>query len=104
LAKGDASGAQKQAQEAISIADKYSGKPLLYRAQALLGGALDKLGKPQEALDAYAQAASALDWIRGSLRPEHVAGFLAQSDVRGCLRAALRRLERAGRAPEALRG
>src|SRR5262249_31231579 len=97
-------GARRQALEAISIADKYSGKPLVYRAQALLGSALDKLGKPQEALEAYAQAASALDWIRGSLRPEHVAGFLGQSEERGLLRAALPRLQKAGRAPEALRG
>jgi len=104
LAKGDAEGARRLALEAISIADKYSGKPLSYRAQALLGASLDKLGKPQEATDAYAQAASALDWIRGSLRPEHVAAFLAQSEVRGFLRAALPRLEKAGRAPEALRG
>jgi eukaryotic-like serine/threonine-protein kinase len=104
LARGDAEGAHRQAQEAIAIAEKYSGRPIVYRAQALLGHALDKQGKGAEALDAYAEAARTLDWIRGSLRPEHVAGFLARPQVRAFLRAATPRLEKVGRLPNALRG
>ncbi|HEY7515981.1 MAG TPA: tetratricopeptide repeat protein, partial [Vicinamibacteria bacterium] len=104
LAKGDGAGARRQAEEAIQIAEKYSGRPVVYRAQALLGAALDKQGKPTEALEAYAQAARTLDWIRGSLRPEHVAGFMAQAHVKGFLRAASPRLEKVGRLPDAFRG
>ncbi len=104
LAKGDEEGARRQAQEAIDIAEKYSGRPVVYRAHALRGQCLDKQGKTAEALDAYAQAARTLDWIRGSLRPEHVAGFMAQAQVRNFLRAASPRLEKVGRLPESLRG
>ncbi len=104
LATGDAEGARRQAQEAIALAEKYEGRPVIYRGQALLGQALDKQGKGAPALDAYASAARTLDWIRGSLRPEHVAGFLAQPQVKGFLRAATPRLEKVGRLPESLRG
>src|SRR5262249_51448453 len=54
FAKGDAEGARRQAEEATEIADNYEGRPVVFRAQTLLGEALDKQGKAAEALEAYA--------------------------------------------------
>jgi tetratricopeptide (TPR) repeat protein len=101
LARKDPEAARKQAIDAIAIAEKFSGRPMIQRAQTVLGDALEKLGREPEALDAYAKAAAALDWIRGSLKPEHVAPFMARTDVQGFLRETLPKLERGGRAQEA---
>jgi eukaryotic-like serine/threonine-protein kinase len=101
LARKDAGAARKQAMDATAIAEKFSGRPMIHRAQVALGEALEKLGREAEALDAYAKAATALDWIRGSLKPEHVGPFMAQSEVQDFLRATLPKLEKGGRAQEA---
>jgi tetratricopeptide (TPR) repeat protein/TolB-like protein len=101
LAKGQAEAARKAAVEAISIADKFSGRPTLYKAYASLGEALEKLKRPEESIDAYAKAASTLDWIRGSLLPEHMNSFTARADVQSLIKKAVGVLEKAGRTAEA---
>jgi tetratricopeptide (TPR) repeat protein len=101
LAKGDPESARKAALDAISLAEKFSGRPVLYQASDTLGQALDRLKREPEAIDAYARAAGTLEWIRGSLRPEHVASFMARHDVQAFLRKTLPRLEKGGRAAEA---
>jgi tetratricopeptide (TPR) repeat protein len=101
LAKPDAEGARKAAQEAALLADKFSGKPTLAAALVVQAQALEKLGKKDEALDAYAKAASTLDWIRGSLKPEHVESYMARPDVQALLKEALPRLQKGGRTAEA---
>ncbi|MES1210980.1 MAG: hypothetical protein ABUL63_01470, partial [Acidobacteriota bacterium] len=101
LAKADAPGSLRTAQEAALLAEKFSGKPTLARALAVSAQALEKLGKNDEALDAYAKAASTLDWIRGSLKPEHVESYMARPDVQALLKEALPRLQKGGRTAEA---
>ena len=66
-------------------------------ARAALARALEKLGRPAEATDAWARAAADLDWIRGSLKPEHAQAFMARADIQSFLGEALPRLEKAGR-------
>jgi hypothetical protein len=70
-------------------------------ARAALGAALDRLGRGAEAADAWSRAAADLDWIRGSVKPEHVSGFMARRDVQALLGASLARLDKAGRSDEA---
>jgi tetratricopeptide (TPR) repeat protein len=100
-AQGRSEKAREAALDAISMADKYSGRPVLYRAYAILGGALSGLGREQEALDAYTRAASELDWIRGSLRPEQVDSFMGRPDVRAVVQETLTALDTGGRGDEA---
>ena len=100
LARGEAEPARRAALEALSLADRFSGRPLLYRTNGVLGDALAKLGRPADALEAYAKAASILDWIRGSLPPEDVAAFISRPDVKVFARRALAVLDKSGR-PEA---
>jgi tetratricopeptide (TPR) repeat protein len=97
LAKGDAEGARREALAAIGTAERFAGRPVLLEANAVLGHALEKLGRGAEALDAYAKAAASLEWIRGSLRPEDVGPFMARHDIQDFLKAALPKLETAGR-------
>jgi hypothetical protein len=94
--------AREAALDAISMAEKYSGRPVLYRAYAILGDALSGLGRTEEGLDAYARAASELDWIRGSLRPEHVDSFMGRPDVRAVVQETLEALDAGGRADVAV--
>jgi tetratricopeptide (TPR) repeat protein len=101
LARGQAEGSRKAALEATSLADKFSGRPIVYRAQVTLGEALQKMGRGEEAMDAYAKAASTLDWIRGSLPPEHVGSFVERPDIQGFLRKTVGLLEKGGRTSEA---
>jgi tetratricopeptide (TPR) repeat protein len=101
LEKGDAEGARKAALEAASLSERFSGKPALQEALAVQARALAKLGKKNEALDAYAKAASTLDWIRGSLKPEHVDSYMSRSDVQAFLKEALPLLQQGGRTAEA---
>jgi len=42
-----------------------------------------------------------LEWIRGSLRPEHVDSYMARADVQVFLKEALPRLQKGGRTAEA---
>jgi hypothetical protein len=70
---------------------------VLVMARAALARALEKLGRPAEATDAWARAAADLDWIRGSLKPEHAQAFMARADVQAFLGEALPRLDKAGR-------
>jgi tetratricopeptide (TPR) repeat protein len=97
LAKGDAEGARREALAAIGTAERFSGRPVLLEANSVLGHALEKLGRKEEALDAYAKAAASLEWIRGGLRPEDVGPFMARHDIQDFLKAALPKLETAGR-------
>jgi tetratricopeptide (TPR) repeat protein len=101
LARGQAEPARKAATDAIRIAEKFSGRPTLYRAYATLGEAQEKLKSPNEAMDAYAKAASTLEWIRGSLLPEHVGSFVARADVQSFLRKTVAVLDKGGRTAEA---
>jgi tetratricopeptide (TPR) repeat protein len=98
--KADAEGARKAGQEGASLAEKFSGKPTLAAALAVQAQALEKLGKKDEALDAYAKAAGTLDWIRGSLKPEHVESYMARPEVQALLKEALPRLQKSGRTAE----
>ncbi len=98
LAQGKSEEARKAALEAISMADKYAGRPVLYRAYATLGEALGKLDRGDEALDAYARATAELDWIRGGLRPEHVESFMARPDIQEVVRETVEALDAGGRA------
>jgi hypothetical protein len=59
------------------------------------------MGRTEEALDAHLRSAEILDWIRGSLRPEHVESFIARRDVQELLRQTVEALETGGRAGEA---
>jgi tetratricopeptide (TPR) repeat protein len=102
LAKGEAEPARKAALEAISIAENFSGRPTLQRAYASLGGALVRLNHPSEAMDAYSKAASTLDWIRGSLLPQHVDSFMRRAEIVTFLRKTVAALEKGGRTAEAL--
>jgi tetratricopeptide (TPR) repeat protein len=101
LKKGDAEAARREAQDAIRLAERFSGRPVIFAGQATLGLCLDALGRGQEAVDAYAKAAATLEWMRGSLRPEHSEPFMARHDVQDFLRGALVKLEAGGRAAEA---
>jgi tetratricopeptide (TPR) repeat protein len=101
LVKGDAEAARQAALEAISIAEKFSGRPALHHAYASLGEALEKLGRSGEALDAYAKAASNLEWMRGSLLSEHVESFMGRADLQAFLARAADVLEKGGRIDEA---
>ena len=94
---GRAEPARRSALDAISLAEKYDGRPVLVVARAALARALEKLGRHAEATDAWARAAADLDWIRGSLKPEHAESFMARPDVQAFLGEALPRLEKAGR-------
>ncbi|HSD29252.1 MAG TPA: tetratricopeptide repeat protein, partial [Vicinamibacteria bacterium] len=101
LARGDAEGARRTAQEAAVLAEKFSGKPALRAAFTVQAQAFDTLGRTDDAVDAYAKAAAALEWIRGSLRPEHVDSYMARPAVQAFLKDALSRLEKGGRTAEA---
>jgi tetratricopeptide (TPR) repeat protein len=101
LARGDAEGARKEALEAVRLAERLSARPVLHRAQATLGGSLERLGRREEAVDAYARAASTLEWMRGSLRPEDVDSFMARPDVQAFVGRTASALEKGGRAAEA---
>jgi tetratricopeptide (TPR) repeat protein len=101
LAQGKAEPARKAALDAIGIAEKFEGRPSLFRAEASLGEALDLLGRKQEAAEAWARAAATLDWMRGSLRPEDVDVFMRRPDVQKFLASALPRLEQGGRGTDA---
>jgi tetratricopeptide (TPR) repeat protein len=101
LAKGDAQAARGAALEAIRTAERFSGRPVLFEANATLGRALDALGRGEEAVDAYAKAAGTLEWMRGSLKPGDVGPFMARHDVQEFLKGALPRLEAGGRAADA---
>ncbi|HEX9185926.1 MAG TPA: tetratricopeptide repeat protein [Vicinamibacteria bacterium] len=100
-ARGRAEEARRSALDAISVAEKYQGRPVLVEARAALGRALDRLGRDAEATDAWARTAADLDWIRGSLKPEHVDAFMTRRDVQALLGESLARLDKAGRASEA---
>ena len=101
LTRQDAEGARKTAQEAALLAERFSGKPTLAAALAVQALALEKLGKKDESLDAFAKATATLDWIRGSLKPEHVESYMASPDVQALLKEALPRLQKGGRTAEA---
>lgn len=101
LSKGDAEAARREALDAIRIAERFSGRPVIFAAHATLGLSLDKLGRGPEAVDAYAKAAATLEWMRGSLRPEHVEPFMRRHDVQDFLKGALVKLEAGGRAADA---
>jgi tetratricopeptide (TPR) repeat protein/predicted Ser/Thr protein kinase len=101
LVKGDAEGARRTAQEAATLAEKFSGKPAQQAALSAQGEALEKLGRKDEALDAFAKAAASLEWIRGSLKPEHVESYMTRAEVQAFLKEAVPRLQRGGRNAEA---
>jgi len=96
-ALGRAEPARRSALDAISLAEKYEGRPVLLVSRAALARALEKLGRPAEATDAWARAAADLDWIRGSVKPEHAQAFMARPDIQAFLGEALPRLDKAGR-------
>jgi tetratricopeptide (TPR) repeat protein len=100
LAKGDAEAAREAALESISLADRFSGRPVLYHAYACLGRAYRSLGRIEESLDAYAEAASTLEWIRGGLLTEHVDSFMVRPDVQEFLIETVPVLEEGGRTAE----
>jgi tetratricopeptide (TPR) repeat protein/TolB-like protein len=101
VAERDPEAARKAALDAISAAEAFSGRPVLYQAQASLGESLEMLGRNAEAADAYASAAATLEWIRGGLLPEHSGPYMARADVQDFLRRTLPKLEKAGRTAEA---
>ena len=96
-AKGDPESALEAATAAIDLAEKFSGRPILFRAHALLGESLLAMGNNEGALDAYAQAVSDLQWMRGSLLPEHVASFTARAEIQAFVQKAIEVLEEGGR-------
>ena len=100
-ARGRADEARRSALDAISLAEKYEGRPALLRARAALARAQGALGRHDEAADTWASALADLDWIRGSLKPEHVAASMARRDVQAFLVEAFGRLDKAGRGSEA---
>jgi ATP/maltotriose-dependent transcriptional regulator MalT len=100
-ARSRADEARRTALDAISLAEKYEGRPTLVRGRAALARSLDALGRRDEAADAWAAALADLDWIRGSLKPEHVAAFMARRDHQAFLVESFGRLDRAGRGSEA---
>jgi tetratricopeptide (TPR) repeat protein len=101
LARGRAEAARASALDAISLAEKFEGRPVLAEARAALARALDRLGRGAEATDAWSRAIADFDWIRGSLKPEHVDAFMGRRDVQVFLAESLARLDKAGRSSEA---
>ena len=101
VAKGDWEAARQAASEAIDLAKKFSGRPILVRAYGVLGESLIDTDNAA-AVEAYAQAASNLAWIQGSLLPEHVDSFMGRKDIRAMAQRAVEVLEGAGRAPRRL--
>ena len=57
LAQGNAGAAETEAQASVRIAEGFSGRPLLYAGYATLGEAYQALGRPEEAVEAFAKAA-----------------------------------------------
>jgi len=98
---GKADAAQRSAREAIRFADRFSGRPVLARAYGTLGQASAALGQDVAALDAWTKAAETLEWIRGSLLPEHVEAFTSRPDVHALAGRAIEALEKGGRTAEA---
>jgi len=100
LAKNDPEAARRQALAAIDIAERFSGRPILVEAYFALARSLEKLNRKDEALDAYARTASHLEFIRGSLLPEHVDTFMMKPDIQRILSGTIPALVRAGRETE----
>ena len=83
------------------IADNFDGRPVLMRAYAALGRALESLGRTEEAIDAHARSAEILEWIRGSLRPEHAQSYVARPDIHELVQRTISVLETGGRMKQA---
>ena len=101
LARGQAEPARRAALDAIDLASKFDGRPVLYRANAVLGDVLMRMKRPAEAQDAYAKAVAALEWIRGSVLPEHAASFVARPDLQAFAKRVAAVLEKEGHGAEA---
>ncbi len=65
------------------MAERFSGRPLLVQAFTTLGQACEELNRTDEAAKAFSQAADTLDWLRGSLLPEHLDRFMNRPDLKG---------------------
>ena len=96
LERGNEEKARQAALETSRIAERFSGRPYLFEGYAVLGDALVELGREAEALDTYAKAISTLDWIRGSLPPERVDGFMSRPDVQEFLSRMVATLQAGG--------
>jgi len=105
-AAGDFATAENDARDAIRLAQRYDGRPVLARAQAVLAEALEGLGRGDEAADALGRAADELEWIHGATRPEHAQSFTRRPDVQALARRIVEQLEGRDRAADAaaLRG
>lgn len=101
LKKGSAEAARKAALDAIGIADKYDGLPVLYRGYAVLGAALERLGRKAESVDAYASAAQRFERIRVGVRTDDVSFFVGRAEIQTFLAKATKVLEDGGRVEEA---
>ncbi len=94
LAQGNAGAAETEAQASVRIAEGFSGRPLLYAGYATLGEAYQALGRPEEAVEAFAKAAQEVEWIRNSALPEHSSSFLARPDVKALFKKSASRLSK----------
>ena len=102
LAKGDGEAAYTAAGEVIGMAERFSGQPLLMRAYAMQGQALEKLDKAEKALDSYSKVIVSLQWITSNLTEEYVDSYMLGPDVQMILGKAVGALRRAGRSEAAL--
>jgi len=101
LVQGDAAKARETALEAISIADDFDGRPILMQAYETVGHSLEALGRSEESIDAHARSAEILEWIRGSLRPEHVRSYVSRPDIHELVQTTASALESGGRTEQA---
>jgi len=101
LAKGDAQAARTMARQAIGLAERFSGRPLLCKAYATLGEACERLDLAEEALNSYSKIAEMLNWIRGSLLEQHIDSYRHRPDVEALLKRTAELLKKSGRNYEA---
>ncbi len=93
LVEGEAVEAEELAKEAISVAEAFSGRPVLWAAYGILGDAYGLLRRKEEATGAFSKASETLDWIRASVPPEHSSTFLQRPDVETLLKKTSREAE-----------
>ena len=96
LVRENPEAARQTALEAIELATEFEARPTLHIAQWSLARALAALNQNEGSIEAYREAASLLDWIRGSLSPEDVKSFVERDQVQAFVEDAEPVLSQAG--------
>jgi tetratricopeptide (TPR) repeat protein/tRNA A-37 threonylcarbamoyl transferase component Bud32/TolB-like protein len=85
------------ASQALDIAERYSGRPIVFRARAILAAVCEKLDRKDEVDRHLSEVVSTFEWILGNLDPAHVESYMNRPDVQTILMETLDRTKRAGR-------